>query len=289
MLDLLAAGRAFADLSGWRKVTVSGGDGPPWLGDLVSADISHLSAGEAARSLLLSPTGRVRAEFMVARLPDTLVLLQDPGQRSVLDLLQPYRLSSDVVLSDRTDALALFALPNRSAPPEGVRANSSAPSCLGPGVDLIAPAEDHGRVLASLTSSLDLAATEDVEAWRVVAGLPRLGVDATEDDLPQEAGLDVAVAFDKGCYLGQEAVAKVRNLGHPRRLLLRLRTDGSVARGDRVFTDGREVGEVTSAATTPRGAVALARVRWDARDGPFRTDSGTALLPATAGEGYSPV
>lgn len=280
MPDLLADGRAFADLSGWRKVTVSGAEGPEWLGDLVSADTSHLAAGEATRSLLLSPTGKVRATFMVSKLPDMLVLLQDPTQRSILDLLEPYRLSSDVALSDRTEGLALFALPNRSDPPAGVQALSSAPSCLGPGVDLLAPAEDKARLLDVLTRSLNPATDEEVEAWRVVSGLPRLGVDATEDDLPQEAGLEAAVAFDKGCYLGQEAVAKVRNLGHPRRLLLHLRTDGSVARGDRVLRDGSDVGEVTSVATTREGVVALARVRWDARAGPFGAASGATLVPA---------
>jgi folate-binding protein YgfZ len=278
---LLAAGRAFADLSGWRKIGVSGGDARTWVDDLVSADTSGLTSGRSVRSLLLSPTGRVRAEFMVSLVGNELLLLQDPSQRSILELLQPYTLSSEVGLADRAGELALFALPNNPSAPADVPAWSIMPSCLGPGVDLVAPAHDHDRVRSSLAGSLLEAGDGDVDAWRVIAGLPRLGVDALEEDLPQEAGLEGSVAFDKGCYLGQEAVAKVRNLGHPRRLLLRFEAEPGIAPGDVVMADGREVGALTSVAVAGDRAVALARVRWEARGGPFRSARGVELRPSS--------
>jgi folate-binding protein YgfZ len=273
----LAAGRGFADLSHWRKVEVSGADGRTWLNDLISADISGLATGRSVRSLLLSPTGRVRAEFMVSLLDDDLVLLQDPSQRSILELLRPYTLSSEVGLADRTEDLALFALPNLASAPAGAPARSVTPSCLGPGVDLVAAAPDGARVRTFLVRSLLQAADEEVDAWRVMAGLPRLGVDALEEDLPQEAGLEESVAFDKGCYLGQEAVAKVRNLGHPRRLLLRFEAEPGIAPGDVVMADGRESGTLTSVADAGDRAVGLARVRWEHRSGPFRSARGVEL------------
>lgn len=274
----LAGGRAYADLSGWRKVAVTGADALEWLNDLISADVSRLATGRSVRSLLLSPTGRVRAEFMVSLPEDDLLLIQDPSQRSILDLLQRYTLSSEVDLADRSAELALIALPNHTEIPANAPAMSITPSCLGrPGVDLVAPAYEHGRVLASLAGSLSQATEEDVDAWRVIAGLPRLGVDAVEEDLPQEAGLEGAVAFDKGCYLGQEAVAKVRNLGHPRRLLLRLEAEPGIAPGDLVMADGREAGALTSVAVAGDRAVALARVRWEFRGGPFRSARGVEL------------
>jgi folate-binding protein YgfZ len=277
--DLLAAGTAFIDLSSWRKVVLSGSEAPGWLNDLVSADISGLAPGRARRSLLLSPTGRVRAEFTVARPGGDLVLLQDPVQpMSVQTLLAPYVLSSDVALEDRTAELALFAFPGRTVALDARWAYST-PSCTGVGLDLVAPAEDRDAVRASLSRAFTLAEPEALEAWRTAAGIPRFSVDASEDDLPQEAGLDDAISFDKGCYLGQEAVAKVRNLGHPRRLVLHLAADDEVSAGDAVLADGEEVGEVTSSTGTDGRWRLLARIRWAGRDGPLRTASGVGLVP----------
>jgi folate-binding protein YgfZ len=116
-----------------------------------------------------------------------------------------------------------------------------------------------------------------LEAWRVAAGIPRFGVDALNDDLPQEGGFGDAVAFDKGCYLGQEAMAKVRNLGHPRRTLLHLTAGGPVAAGEPVESEGRLVGEITSAAAADGRWSVLAKVRWDAREAPLTTAEGVAL------------
>jgi len=275
----LSSGRAFADLSSWRKIAVSGTEATPWLNGLVSADVGGLLPGKARRSLLLSPTGRVRAEFTVAARDEGLLLIQDPIQhRSIGELLAPYVLSADVGLEDRTTDIALFAFPGRSdAPAPGASSSISIPSCLGAGVDLLASAERRDQLMRTFGSSFDLATEEEVEGWRVSSGLPRFGVDALEDDLPQEAGLDGAVAFDKGCYLGQEAVAKVRNLGHPRRLVVRLASRERVRAGEAVLADGQQAGVVTSALADAGGSVLLARIVWDARDLPLRTASGGAL------------
>ena len=277
---LLASGEGFADLSFWRKIALSGSEAGGWLQDLISADIEDLLPGQARRSLLLSPTGRVRADFSVALTEQGWLLLQDPTQPRPIDqLLAPYVLSADVALEDRTEDVALFAFPGRRvyAPAHG----SSTPSCLGPGgLDLIPSMAHRETLMAALEDLFVRVGNDAVEEWRIRAGIPLFGVDATEDDLPQEAGFDEAVAFDKGCYLGQEAVAKVRNLGHPRRLVLHLEADGAVSPGDQVQSDGNEVGIVTSAVAHRDGSTLLARVKWDARDLPLRTSSGSALEPA---------
>jgi folate-binding protein YgfZ len=276
----LASGKAFADLSSWRKIAVSGREALDWLNSLISADISDLPAGDARRSLLLSPTGRIRAAFTVAAREDEFLLLQDPVQpTSIGDVLSPYVLSADIGLQDRTGEISLFAFPGRSDLPQRP-AEVSRPSCLGAGLDLFSPADLQDQLLQTLRRSFALASEGDVERWRVARGLPRFGVDALEDDLPQESGLDEAVAFDKGCYLGQEAVAKVRNLGHPRRLVLTLASPGPVQRGAMVLAEGREVGVVTSAVTDGGGSKVLARVKWEARDLSLRTSSGAPLASA---------
>ena len=148
---------------------------------------------------------------------------------------------------------------------------------MGPGADLIASAAERERVREALSQGFARTTEDDLEAWRVAAGVPRFGVDATEDDLPQEAGLAGAVSFGKGCYLGQEAVAKVRNLGHPRRVLFHAEANAPVASGDAVVVDGRDAGRVTSAATANGRTLAFAQVRWDAREGPFTTPAGVNL------------
>jgi folate-binding protein YgfZ len=280
MMNLLASGSAFVDLSDWRKVAVAGADARAWLNDLVSADVSGVAAGQARPSLLLSPTGGIRAAFTVAPLSDGFVLLQDPRQpSSVQTLLTPYVLSSDVTLEDRSDALAVFAFPGRVSTP-AAPGTYSVPSCTGAGGDLLAPVEDLEAVRRSLSGDFTEAPPEALEGWRVAAGIPRLGVDALPEDLPFEGGMGEAVALDKGCYLGQEAVAKVRNLGHPRRLVLHLCAEGEVSPGEVVESDGRPVGEVTSAWADGGRSLLLARVRWEGRDAALHTAAGVALLPA---------
>jgi folate-binding protein YgfZ len=283
--EALAAGRAFVDVSSWRTVAVAGDDAFQWLNDLVSADLSGLQPGRARRSLLLAPTGGIRAAFTVAMRAGTFLLIQDPIQPNPIDrLLAPYVLSSDVTIRDRTGQVTLLAFPGVTDPPDLPEAPQSAPSCVGAGVDLVGTAADHDGLLATLSGSLEQVGTQDLDAWRVVSGLPRYAVDATDQDLPQEAGMTDAVSFGKGCYLGQEAVAKVRNLGHPRRLVLRMEADASVAAGDAVVASGRQAGLVTSVAAVDGRTVALVRVRWDAREGPFATAGGVALrssLPAS--------
>src|SRR5207245_327154 len=119
---------AFADVSSWRKTEVSGGGGLSWLNSLVSADLEGLASGRARRSLLLSPTGGVRAEFTVAALHGRVVMIQDPAQpRSIRDLLASYVLSSGVELRDVTQDLALFAFPGRTEAPHVEGAMPSAP------------------------------------------------------------------------------------------------------------------------------------------------------------------
>ncbi|HEX9235459.1 MAG TPA: hypothetical protein VF972_04200 [Actinomycetota bacterium] len=278
--DPLGAGKAFADLSFWRKIEVAGRDAFEWLNDLVSADLDGLEPGTARQSLLLSPTGRIRAAFAVTRLqPDVLLLIQDPTQPRPIDgLLEPYVLSSNVELADRTEAFTLLAFPGLVRPPSAPAGVWLSPGSLGRGVDLLAPIERHDKAVGFAEGHFEGVGAEEVERWRVLAGIPRFGVDALEEDLPQEGGLAEAISFDKGCYLGQEAVAKVRNLGHPRRVVMAMETEDPVSPGDVIVMDGNDAGRVTSAARLADRTVLLASIRWDGRGGPLRTKEGAELI-----------
>ena len=284
-IDALHEGRAFVDLSWWRKVSVAGADARGWLNDLLSADIAELAAGASRRSLLLSATGRVRADVSVVALDDGFLLVQDPEQAEGIDtLLERYILSSDVTIEDRTNDLALVAFPGRPAPSvEG--ATEVRPSVLAPGTDLLADVAGRDAIREA-AAELTEAGAEAVEAWRIERGVPRTGIDLGLDSLPHEAELGDAIAYAKGCYLGQEAVAKVRNLGHPPYVVLAVETTGRAAAGDAIVGPEGEVGTITSATEAPDGRIAaIARVRWSARDSGLRTVAGARLSgvrPASA-------
>ncbi|HEV3473849.1 MAG TPA: hypothetical protein VG602_00545 [Actinomycetota bacterium] len=272
----LREGRAFVDLSEWRKVLAHGTEAEGWLNDLLTAELAGLTPGVARRSMLLSPTGRIRAAVTVARLEEGFLLVQDPRQPAGIDeLLGPYVLSSDVRLDDRSHGLALLAFPGGAEPPAVDGAQVYRPSSLGDGSDLVLPRE--AREGARTRMELVEAGPEAVEAWRIERGVARYGVDLGEDSLPHEAEVGPSIAYDKGCFLGQEAVAKVRNLGRPPYLVLAARSQQPVSAGEPVLSDGAEAGRVTSAVETDEGSALIVRVRWDARNAGLRTASGGPL------------
>ena len=269
----LDAGKAYADLSDWWKVRIGGADAHGWLNDLLSVELDGIASGEARRSMLLTPTGRIRAAVTITPFEDGYLALQDPSQPSRLDaLLDPYVLSSEVSLRDLTDELRLLAFPGAQESPVSGRGAYS-PSVLGPGTDaLIAPSETPG--LAGLVQTSE----EDLETWRVRRGVARFGVDLTADSLPHEVELGDVIAFGKGCFLGQEAVARVRNLGRPPFVLLAASAEGSLSVGDQVLSEGGEAGTITSAAPDGSGGTAvIARVRWAVKDASLRSASGVEL------------
>lgn len=272
----LDAGRAFVDRSPWLAVLVTGRDAEGWLHDLVTAGIEGLAPGETRRSLLLTPTGRIRADLHVARLRVGFLLLQDREQpEPVATALAPYVLSSDVSLEDRTGSIALLCSTTEGLELNG--AESVRPSVLGVGTDLVGAADRRSDLVRALRDAGMVEVDEDaVDAWRIRRGDPRFGVDLGTDGLPAEAGLEWTIDLAKGCFLGQESVARVRNLGHPPRVLLRLRADGAVVAGAAIASGDEEVGRVTSAAPNADGTDLLALVRWEARESPL-TAGGTPL------------
>jgi folate-binding protein YgfZ len=228
------------DMTEWRRVLVTGSDALEWLDDLVSAGLS--GAVGPRRSLLLTPTGRIRADFHVMpRFAGGILLIQDPVQpKPIQDVLAPYVLSSDVVLAPAQEPITSEWIGDALNPDGG-----------GEAIPL-----------------------EAFDEWRTHEGIPRLGVDLDEDSLPQEAGWERFIDFTKGCFMGQEAMAKIRNLGgHPNRVIRALRADAPVVAAERLFANDQEVGVITSAAETD----VIARVKWDARDDRLVTESGTSL------------
>ncbi|MEX1264516.1 MAG: hypothetical protein WEE66_11405 [Actinomycetota bacterium] len=275
-LDALTQGRAAVDLSAYRKVQVQGSDSRRWLHDLVTTDVASLTPGQARRSLLLDPTGHIRADLHVACDDDGFWMFQAPDQPDHIgDALAPYVLSSDVRLADMTSEHGLVALGGESL-------HGFTPSTLGAGYDVLS---DAGAVSEPTDHHVAVGA-EAAEVWRIREGRARMGPDFDRTSIPAEAGLEATIDTDKGCFLGQESVARVRNMGHPPRVLLHLASPGSVAPGaDIVNIAGEKVGVVSSAAIAEGGGtVLLASVRWAARGEPLLDPAGAPLLPVGASD-----
>lgn len=261
-VDAMTRGRGFVDRSIDRKLAVRGADAHGWLGDLVTADIATLEPGTSRRSLLLSPTGRIRADLLISRCDDgCFLVMQAIDQREpAVELLSPYVLSSDVELEDVSVQRAALLLTERNEIVTAARGELSALE-----QDLL----DRGFL------KIDEPAHE---AWRVGRGDARMGADFDAGALPAEAGLEHAIDFEKGCFLGQESVAKVRNLGHPTTVLRHGWTHADAQVGAPVRVTGDEVGFITSVAPRREGGLALiARVNWD----PAGRELSTGGLPVT--------
>ncbi|MGW7519386.1 CAF17-like 4Fe-4S cluster assembly/insertion protein YgfZ [Streptomyces sp. NPDC054796] len=263
----LADGTGFVDLSHRGVIAVSGEDRLSWLHLLLTQHVSELPPGRATEALILSANGHVEHALYLVDDGETVWCHTEPGtQADLIAYLESMRFFYRVEIADRTEEYAVVHLPAGSIvqPPEGTVVRET----------------PHGRDLllprASLKSFADAAAPAigvlAYEALRVEDHRPRLGMETDHRTIPHELGwLETAVHLDKGCYRGQETVARVNNLGKPPRRLVFLHLDGSEVRipvhGDPVRRaedgpEGRPVGFVTTSARHHElGPIALALVK----------------------------
>ena len=270
----------FADLSNWLKFGVAESDARQWLNDLVTNRVDDLEAHESRRTLLLDRTGRIKGDVHVLGMQDgSLLIVQNPHQPApIIGLLDRYVLSSDVRLTDRTHELGLISSPNAGG--HVLTLEYWGPSVLGTGLDRVVPAARLDDERAGHREWLE-ATEHDLEVWRIRRGVPRFGVDFGEDWLPAEAGLDDLIDATKGCFLGQESVAKVRNLGHPPRVVQSFGSEESVTPMATITAGGEEVGRITSVAPNDDGSTAcIGWVRWEARESQVRAEGGFSLARA---------
>lgn len=282
---MLEQGLAVVDLSHRSVLRVSGADRLRWLDSLTSQRLVDLPPRTSVESLLLSPEGRVEhALHVVDDGEATWLVLEGAEGPSAAAWLDSMRFTLRVEVTDATDAVAVVGEPvaRESLPGEPLAwvdpwprtgpvsarygpADADHPGADRPWREVLVPREQ----LEAFVADRPLAGTWAAEALRVAAWRPRLGVETDDRTIPHELDwLRTAVHLSKGCYRGQETVAKVHNLGRPPRRLVALHLDGSGAAlpapgADVVDVDsGRVVGRVTSAARHHElGPVGLALVR----------------------------
>jgi folate-binding protein YgfZ len=259
----LVAGKGFVDLSHRDVVTIKGPDRLTWLHALTTQYFEGLRAGASTTALLLSPTGHVEHVMYGVDDGETFWLHTEPGAAAAMvEWLTKMVFLSRVELADVTASYAIVWRPGTPAA-DGTALIRSGADSLG-GHELFLP-RDELSAFAELAGPP--AGIWAYEALRIEAGAPRFGLDTDERAIPNELGwLGVGVHLDKGCYRGQETVARVHNLGRPPRRLVRLHLDGSVdrlpAHGDAVHIGDKQVGFVGSAARHHEyGPIALALVK----------------------------
>jgi tRNA-modifying protein YgfZ len=291
--ELVTEAVGAADRSDRAKFLVRGSEAADFLQGQVSNDVEALEPGQGCYATILNAKGKLRTDLRVLRGKDFFFLDTEPIGHAVLrHMLETYSLGRDVQYEDLTSTRSLVSLLGPEAraaldvqPPDEehafVEGNHGLYVATDLGVDVIGEPD--------LDLGVPAISAEVAECVRIESGRPRLGFDMDAETMPQEAGINErAVSFTKGCYVGQETVARLHYRGRPNRHLRGLRLPEPVERGTDILLGDKVVGRVASNCVSPRfGPIALALVRREAEPGTSVSVNGATAevvgLPFTRG------
>jgi len=280
-------GCAVVDRSERGKLALTGGEAKEFLQGQVTNDIEGLEPGTGCYAAFLTHKGKMLGDLRVLDTGDELLLdCERVALQELFNMIRRFKLGRDVELHKRTLESGLLSLvgpdarriagaadlPETEHAHRAGRIGGAAVRLIvtDVGIDVLCAAEDAEPVAAALIAAGAVPAGEDAaEVRRVETGRPRYGIELDDAVIPQEAGLnDRAVSFEKGCYVGQETVARLHFRGKPNRHLRGLRLSGPAATGDELRLGERAVGRLGSVVDSPRhGPIALALVRREAAPG----------------------
>jgi folate-binding protein YgfZ len=271
------------DRSERGKLALTGSEAKAFLHGQVTNDVEGLEPGRGCYAAFLTHKGKMLGDLRVLDVGDELLLdTERVALQELFNMIRRYKLGRDVELHKRTLETALLSLvgpearrvagaedlvaehANRRAEIAGAEVVLVATDV---GIDVFAPADAKAAVVAEL--GVPAVGEEAAEVVRIEHGRPRFGIDLDDGVIPQEAGLNErAVSFTKGCYVGQETVARLHYRGKPNRHLRGLRLSEPVAAGAVLRLGEKEVGRLTSVAVSPAfGPIGLALVRRHAAPG----------------------
>ena len=267
--ELLTESAGCVDRSDRAKFLVRGGEAAEFLQGQVSNDVEALAPGSGCYAVILNHKGKLRTDLRVLRGEDFIWLDTEAIGHAVLaHMLRTYTLGRDVQWEDLTGARTLV-------------------SVVGPAARELFEGPEHsfeerdGRMYVATALGVDVIGEpgmeldfetvpdEAAECLRIESGRPRLGFDMDADTMPQEAGINErAVSFTKGCYVGQETVARLHYRGKPNRHLRGVRLSEPAERGAEIMLEKKLVGRLGSLCVSPRlGPIGLALVRREAAPG----------------------
>ena len=274
--ELLSESAGLVDRSDRAKFLVRGGEAAEFLQGQVSNDVEALEPGTGCYAVILNHKGKLRTDLRVLRGEDFIWLdTESIGHAVVAHMLRTYALGRDVQWEDVSATRELVSVVGPAARelfegPEHSFAERDGRMYVATalGVDVIGE--------PGLALDFETVSEEAAECLRIESGRPLLGFDMDADTMPQEAGINErAVSFSKGCYVGQETVARLHYRGKPNRHLRGLRLAEPAERGTDVLLGEKVVGRVGSACVSPRlGPIALALVRREAQAGATVTVAG---------------
>ena len=279
---MLASGQGWVDLSHRSVITVSGPDRLSWLHSITTNGVDKLAPGQSLLNLVLSPNGHVEHELHMVDDGDTTWIITESSRSSdLLDYFNKMKFMLRVDIDDVSESMAVVGEPidevHPGLPTFVWPSDFSHDAEAGtPGAKYVPkrPAPFSAREVVIARDQLSEYVTDRAgagtwawESRRIAAGVPRIGFETDHRTIPHEVGwVTSAVHLNKGCYRGQETVARVHNLGRPPRRLVLLHLDGSADRmpavGEPVTVSGRDVGRLTSVAQHHElGPVGLAVVK----------------------------
>jgi folate-binding protein YgfZ len=284
---VLREGCGLVDRSERGKLALTGPEAKAFLHGQVTQDIEGLQPGSGAYAAFLTHKGKMLGDLRVLDTGDELLLdCERSALQELFNMIHRFKLGMDVELHKRTLQTGLLSLigpdARRIAGAEALPAqeHANAPATIGDhpvrlvvtdaGIDVLCDAERTEGVRGALQAAgAALVSDTAADVLRVESGRPRWGLELDDGVIPQEAGLNErAVSFTKGCYVGQETVARLFYRGKPNRHLRGLRLSEPVETGTPIRLGEREIGRVGSIAASPRlGTIALAILRREAEPG----------------------
>lgn len=277
-----------ADRSARGKLRVTGADRAQFLHGMVTNTVVALAPGEGNHTALTDPKGNTQADLHLFNRGEEIFLETEPGLHlAVAAFLDRFLIADDAEIEDVTDDWSILGIQGPGSirvlsslgvePPAELHGSVGIATSAGSwvasrayaadlGFDIWVPPAEAGAVWTRLVEAGARPSGYDAfELRRIERGHPRYGLDVDDRAVPLEAGLADTVSFTKGCFIGQEVLAKMRNLGKPRRYLIGLRVESEEPppAGTPIFDGDREVGSVRSSArsTAIDGTIALASVR----------------------------
>ena len=291
------SGVAILDMCHYTALHLTGPDRVSYLQGMVSNDVKGLTPGTGLYAAVLDVNGKILADLRVLCTEASfMLLLWEPLKQKVITHLNRYLVADDVEIRDDDGRCGMISLqgPKARSLLGAVALANELPSQMHShrllrigereirvirsthtgeeGFDLLTEIQDLTPVVEEMEKagagfSLRWAGLHAQELLRVEAGLPRYGIDMNEETLLLETGLDHAVSFHKGCYLGQEVVERVRSRGHVNRKLTGMVLEGksTASRGDKIRSEEKEIGRVTSSIFSPhsKSPIALGYVHRD--------------------------